>query len=99
MPCICRAFRSPGVCPCSAAVRLLHIYAEKVYAPCSGFSLNSTRVPLFSGKNIPVANSRVLRGLRKLLSVSGLCLPAVSQASFRAAMKPLSGPDIACFVC
>ncbi len=47
------------------AMVFLYNYTEKTYMPRSGFSLNFTRVPLFSGKNIPAANTRVLRGLRK----------------------------------
>lgn len=47
------------------AMGFLYNYTEKPYMPRSGFSLNFTRVPLFSGKNIPAANPRVLRGLRK----------------------------------
>ena len=74
-------------------------YTEKTYMPRSGFSLNFTRVPLFSGKNIPAANTRVLKGLRKWLSVSGLHFSAVSRTSFRVAKEPLSGSDIAFFAC
>lgn len=81
------------------AMVFLYNYTEKTYMPRSGFSLNFTRVPLFSGKNIPAANTRVLRGLRKWLSVSDLHFSAVSRTSFRVAKEPLSGSDIAFFVC
>ena len=81
------------------AMGFLYNYTEKTYMPRSGFSLNFTRVPLFSGKNIPAANTRVLRCLRKWLSVSDLHFSAVSRTSFRVAKEPLSGSDIAFFAC
>lgn len=81
------------------AMGFLYDYTEKPHMPRSGFSLNFTRVPLFSGKNIPAANPRVLRGLCKWLSVSGLRFSAVSWTSFRIAKEPLSGHDMAFFAC
>lgn len=80
------------------AMGFLYNYTEKTYMPRSGFSLNFTRVPLFSGKNIPAANTRVLRGLRKCLSVSGLHFPTIRSASHGIAKWPISQSDMGHFV-
>lgn len=76
----------------------MYIYAEIKTASCINIQRNSKLSHLFRVAKLLAANTRVLSGLRKWLSVSGLHFPAIRRSPYYAAKWPISHSDMAHFV-
>ena len=76
----------------------MYKYAIILYEKRINLPRDPLRIVYLRANASSAANTRVLRGLRKCLSVSGLHFPTIRSASYGVAKWPISHSDMAHFV-